>query len=335
MKHLFTPRRFFYFCLLSSASIFSINLNALSCNAVSNGNWSNPATWSCGAVPTDNDTLTIPSGIIVTVDVNSPTYANLEVDVFGTLNFDNGMKLNFCPGNVCVFMGGMLTGGTPGSKINCCGTTEWNGGTSTAGPATFPDIKSTLVVSDVVPSKTTMSSNSTSRMIHWSTTNELSHDYFTIERSENGMSYMQIGKVDGMGNSNEKREYSFTDMENVPPTCYYRITQTSENGISKTSNTIAFNNSENPGACMLKVFPNPCFDQCQINFADCPQDNDGIIKVEMIDANGTVVSSQIAEQTASGSFNLAIDRNDNLKPGVYIVRGTSSKNAYTQKAVLK
>src|SRR5689334_23136797 len=42
---------------------------ATTMSAVANGNWTATSTWSAGRVPQDGDTLTIPVGKTVTVDV--------------------------------------------------------------------------------------------------------------------------------------------------------------------------------------------------------------------------------------------------------------------------
>src|SRR5690349_20960971 len=68
------------------------------------GNWSSPATWipsGCGTVnvPGDNMTVIIPACAVVSVDINSPTYNNFGVQVYGEMYFFGGQKINIsCAG---------------------------------------------------------------------------------------------------------------------------------------------------------------------------------------------------------------------------------------------
>lgn len=62
--------------------------------------------------------------------------------------------------------------------------------------------------------------------VSWSTSTEANNDYFTIERSANGVDFTAIGTVDGAGNSNETKNYSFIDGQPLPGTSFYRLSQT-------------------------------------------------------------------------------------------------------------
>ncbi|HLC83963.1 MAG TPA: G8 domain-containing protein, partial [Bacteroidia bacterium] len=107
-------------CLL----LLTFNFLKADCTATRDGDWSDPAIWSCGRAPADYDIITIPAGIRVTMDINSPTYVDMVVNIDGTLFFEDGQKLNLdCGGQVNVSASGKLDGGNPGSKINICGET--------------------------------------------------------------------------------------------------------------------------------------------------------------------------------------------------------------------
>ncbi|WP_320111174.1 PKD-like domain-containing protein [Draconibacterium orientale] len=51
----------------------------------SSGNWSNPAIWSCGNVPTSSDNVIIPNGVTVTVDA-AAVANNITIESGGELN---------------------------------------------------------------------------------------------------------------------------------------------------------------------------------------------------------------------------------------------------------
>lgn len=67
-------------------------------------------------------------------------------------------------------------------------------------------------------------------LLEWSTASEENNDYFTIERSFNGVSWVAIGKVNGAGTTTVENYYSFEDKKPVEGISYYRLKQTDYNG---------------------------------------------------------------------------------------------------------
>ena len=83
-------------------------------------------------------------------------------------------------------------------------------------------------------------------LLYWSTASEYNNDYFTIERSNDGISWEVISKLSGTGYSTQPLSYSYLD-----PTFkrdilnYYRLSQTDFDGLIETFNIISINNSIN------------------------------------------------------------------------------------------
>lgn len=312
--------------------ILAFNFSKADCTAIKNGNWSDPASWSCGRVPADYDVITIPMGFLINVDINSPTYVDMVINVDGTLNFDNGQKINLdCGGQVNVSATGRLTGGNPGSKIDICGETVWNGPGPTSGPVTYG--VGPLPIE--LLSFNAKISNSTSIELTWETATETNNDFFTIERSSNGVSYDVVATVDGAGNSTSIKSYSTIDKTPIEGTSYYRLKQTDFNGAFAYSSTISVEFSNTGNGCVLSVYPNPCSSECVIDLSGCDDDASPEINVELIDAAGHKVYSKVPARDDKGSFSFTVDANNNLKPGVYIVRGHSRKENYSKKIIIK
>lgn len=320
---------------LISLFILTFNYSKANCTAIANGNWSSPATWSCGRAPANGDIITIPIGFTVTMDINSPTYTGMTVNVDGTFNFDVGQKLNLaCDGVVNVSSTGQLTGGNPGSKINICGETVWNGpGGPDAGPFSFAAPPAVLPIE--LLSFDAKLSNSTSIELAWETATETNNDFFTVERSSNGVSYDIIATIDGAGNSTSVKSYSTIDKTPVVGTSYYRLKQTDFNGAFAYSSTISIEFSNTGNGCVLSVYPNPCSSECVIDLSGCDDDASPEINVELIDAAGHKVYSRVPARDDKGSFSFTVDAANNLKPGVYIVRGQSRKENYSKKIIIK
>ena len=66
--------------------------------------------------------------------------------------------------------------------------------------------------------------------INWITGSEINNDFFTIERSNNGFDFIEIGKVNGGDNSSHDITYSYTDKEPLIGSNYYRLIQTDYDG---------------------------------------------------------------------------------------------------------
>ncbi len=88
--------------------------------------------------------------------------------------------------------------------------------------------------------------------ISWSTATEENNDYFTVERSLNGEDFVEIGTVDGSGNSNSILIYSFTD--DFGDGAYYRVRQTDFDGQYSFSSVVA--SVECGAGETLKIFDN-------------------------------------------------------------------------------
>lgn len=66
--------------------------------------------------------------------------------------------------------------------------------------------------------------------LSWATATEINNDYFSVERSEDGINFYEIGRVDGNGDSNQEIKYSFTDKFVLAPIEYYRLKQVDFDG---------------------------------------------------------------------------------------------------------
>jgi hypothetical protein len=320
--------KFILFVLVLLATVCG-KLHAAQKIALFSGDWNNPATWG-GSVPASNDTLIIPAGITVNVNINTPTYTNMQINVFGMVTFDVGQKINMCPGGVYVAPAGSFGGGNPGSKLNICGNTVWNGPETINGPANLGG--STLPV-ELLAFVAVWQNNRVE--ISWTTASETNNAFFTLERSTNGLTFTEIARLNGAGTSSQPHSYSHNDLSAPAGTVYYRLQQTDNNGTSKTFRPVAVDvpaTSDQSTQCVLHVYPNPCQEECTVTLTDCPE-GEGLVRVELLDATGRQVSTILPAD--NNTTRLHVDTANNLKPGVYIVRGVSSKKNYQKKVVLK
>lgn len=77
--------------------------------------------------------------------------------------------------------------------------------------------------------------------LYWETLNERDNSYFTIARSQDGLSWENIGRVTGAGNSDERINYNFTDHSPFSGINYYRLQSTDYDGTHYKKGTVAIN----------------------------------------------------------------------------------------------
>ncbi len=75
--------------------------------------------------------------------------------------------------------------------------------------------------------------------LQWITASESDNDYFTLERSEDGVSFEIISHEQGAGTTDEMQHYSYTDYAEVAGVYYYRLKQTDYDGTTTYSEVIS------------------------------------------------------------------------------------------------
>lgn len=75
--------------------------------------------------------------------------------------------------------------------------------------------------------------------VTWTTASETNNDFFTVQRSIDGVSFEDVTIVDGAGNSSSIINYSAVDYNPYGGTSYYRLKQTDFDGTSKYSDVAA------------------------------------------------------------------------------------------------
>lgn len=165
--------------------------------------------------------------------------------------------------------------------------------------------------------------------LHWSTASEENNDYFTVERSADGEQFESIGKVIGMGNSDDRINYEFID-ENSPThtTSYYRLKQTDHDGISRTFHIVAVPCSEVSQELELAIVQNPVKDNDLIYDLNLPEA--ATLNIQIIDNLGNI-SSTTNFYYSRGANRYSINISD-LKAGVYILN-VMDLNGSTKRSV--
>jgi hypothetical protein len=161
--------------------------------------------------------------------------------------------------------------------------------------------------------------------LNWTTASEENNDYFTIERSEDGIDFDSIMSIPGAGNSVEQLRYS--EVDNKPITSaamYYRLKQTDFNGAYVYSRLVRVDTHELMPQDGLTMYPNPASETLMVHNL-----NEGGIAVRIISNRGTpVFTNSIVDAE------MQIDVS-NIPNGIYTVEMTSSGKRKVEKLIIR
>jgi len=104
--------------------------------------------------------------------------------------------------------------------------------------------------------------------LNWNTATEANNYGFEVQRSEaQNYNWTKIGFVNGSGNSNSPKEYSFTDKTISFGSYAYRLKQLDNDGAHIYSDVIEVNAAQIPNDFLLNQnYPNPFNPSTQIQF---------------------------------------------------------------------
>lgn len=97
-------------------------------------------------------------------------------------------------------------------------------------------------------------------LLEWETASEKNNQFFEIEKSNNGLSWDVITKINGKGTTHSRSYYSFSDLyQPYNPVVYFRLKQTDTDG------SYTYSNIQSPENCQDEVswpniYPNPTRD---------------------------------------------------------------------------
>ena len=155
--------------------------------------------------------------------------------------------------------------------------------------------------------------NGETTILNWTTASESNNNYFEIEKADHSKNFIAIGKVQGSGNSNVVRTYTFTDTNLFPGVNFYRLKQVDFDGHTVLSPIRIVNSTI---LLEVSIYPNPATEEIFINFNDWDADFESTITVR--DLNGAVVFS---EKVNSVTTRLSVSQ---LPIGSYFIEVTDT-----------
>lgn len=166
-------------------------------------------------------------------------------------------------------------------------------------------------------------------VLEWSTISEEGNDFFTIEKSSDSRHFEAIGRVDGAGNSNEKRNYYFIDKQAVNGINYYRLKSTAQDGRVEYSSVVSVLMPQKDPTT-ISFYPNPVSTHLNVEVSANYDKNN--LRLELFDMTGRLALSQTLDMTDSFSHSVSVQ---DLAKGAYLVKVVGQTYVQTQKITIK
>jgi alpha-tubulin suppressor-like RCC1 family protein len=155
--------------------------------------------------------------------------------------------------------------------------------------------------------------------LKWKTATEINNDYFSVEKSKDGIHFETIATINGAGNSTQVLNYLFKDAQPFTGINYYRLRQTDYDGQSSVSEIVYvyyYRDDTDP----VITFANPVAESINV-FLQNPADD---FEITIFDLTGKT----ILRNRKSGIVDVS-----RLTGGIYFITVHSNENFYSQKFI--
>lgn len=161
--------------------------------------------------------------------------------------------------------------------------------------------------------------------VYWQTNIESGSDYFIVERSTDGRTFIKIGEVTAAGFSQAIKDYEYYDVNPATGLNYYRLLQVDYDGMIHDEGivTVRFENGTKPP---MNVFPNPVKDRATISWSQTEA-----VSLKVLDAQGRTLMEWTLEESRTGGSRI-LDLSS-YSPGIYFVRLASRNDQETQRVI--
>ena len=167
--------------------------------------------------------------------------------------------------------------------------------------------------------------------LNWETETEVSNYGFSVERRAiQTETWMNIGFINGAGNSNSNKKYEFIDFDLPPGKYSYRLKQIDVDGSYAYSFEINVEINPPVEYSLKQNYPNPFNPSTKISWQS-PINSYQTIKV--YDVLGNEVATLVDEYKPAGSFEVVFDAKG-LGSGLYFYKLQSGNYIETKKMIL-
>ncbi|MBR3799412.1 MAG: choice-of-anchor J domain-containing protein [Bacteroidales bacterium] len=214
-------------------------------------------------------------------------------------------------------IGGHLEMSDENKTITISGVNASRGTTRSGSAITTFGSKDPSVLLPIELTSFTATCDGRSALVEWTTATEKNNDYFSLERSDDAINFVEVARVAGAGNSIEPIDYAYNDYGIHGGDNYYRLVQVDYDGTRTVSEVIVANciEPESDGEPEVLAYPNPFNDELTLVL-----DNFGnrAATIEVYDMLGKLIyTNKVAAPQNSYETILNLS---NLPPAAYTVR---------------
>jgi Secretion system C-terminal sorting domain len=227
------------------------------------------------------------------------------------------------------YYSGTVDGDAPTTRNAITDTSNWSSYSGT----TYNDLTSSISNSalPVELSFFTGVVNGAIVELRWRTETEVNNYGFEIERSLENTDWKMIGFVEGSGNSNSPRQYTFNDVEvGQSGEYYYRLKQIDNDGTFEYSEVVTVILGIPQEYYLSQNYPNPFNPSTRINFT-LPEMQ--LVNLKVYNVIGELVKEIVNEIKDAGSYSVTFDAS-NLPSGIYIYRLETASFSSSKKMTL-
>jgi len=165
--------------------------------------------------------------------------------------------------------------------------------------------------------------------LSWTTASEEQNAYFTLERSEDGVNFEEIAKIESQGDANTRQDYNYLD--EVPSQgAYYRLLDTDVTGETNIASDIVFLQRTSLSFELVSVSPIPTVDKVNVQL-NTNQAED--ISIQVYNAVGQMMIERVI-YIDEGLNNFGVDLS-NYANGMYFLNLVSKAQGAKQISIMK
>ena len=213
--------------------------------------------------------------------------------------------------DVNITLGSIIVGGISTSIIPVNTTMYFTIGSATTS-TTLP-ISLTAFNANVV--------NNSSVALNWQTSAEFHNDYFTVQKSKDGIAWADIVQVKGAGNSSSVKNYSAVDNSPYKGVSYYRLKQTDIDGHFTFSATKTVTIT---GSALVSIYPNPATTTITIEGSAAELSNTRLFNVTGQDVTG------LTKLVSNNGTRIILDVS-HLGRGIYTIKTATTANKISKQ----
>jgi hypothetical protein len=164
--------------------------------------------------------------------------------------------------------------------------------------------------------------------VNWTTASEHNSDYYTVEKSRDGIAWNVLKTIPAAGNSTQLINYSVADASDISGTVYYRLTQVDIDGASKVYDIVSTSCSSEKELALI-AYPNPSNGQFTVKIENALG---GKYALTITDMQGKAIEEQSLDLETGTTL---VKLNPvGLQPGVYLLQFMQDGNMLQQQKLI-